>query len=313
MKVFLAVIVLGLCFLNIFASKPSDYIPSPPWKGEPDINLYRSYLIKCQTLTPLCNYDNEITFSPDYFVYILYRFKANEIRQRKIGTWRTQNDTLLIYQDWDLDSLSLKDDIVIVCDSVDFNCVLYMLHYRSAFNHSFPRNVSAFRIINHGDSLVAIEDYGQRIGLPISEYATKVKHVDIIYGNSFTPTHWDDTLIWSPKRFDFDNKYVVKDIIRNGSGNISIKVNKGAIAFNILNPRYYPQSEALPYAQRREYCEWLDRVNVGDTISLELTRAAYEQEVFDRSPYLKGYPDTIYVLDNEAYGYWFAKPIYNNR
>ena len=109
------------------------------------------------------------------------------------------------------------------------------------------------------------------------------------------------------------NIFTISSVIRTGSQSVTLEAKNENIIFNILNPRYYPQSEALPYAQRREYCEWFDRVNVGDTISLELTRPAYEQEVFDRSPYLKGYPDTIYVLDNEAYGYWFAKPIYNNR
>lgn len=312
MKIFIVGIVLGLSILNIFACKPSDYIASPSEKAEQCINIYRNYLIKYQKFTPFCNLNNEITFSPDYFVYMLYRYNGNESK-RKIGTWRTRNDTLQIYQEWDVDSLYPNEDISLICDSVDFNCMLFSLHYRSVFNHSFPRNVSAFRILNHGDSLIALEDDGNRIGFPISEYASNIKHVDNINGNRLIPTYWEDTLIWLPKRCSFEHKYVITDIIQNDFRSIGVRANNGAVAFNILNPRYYPQAEALPYAKLKEYCDWFDRVKVGDTISLELTRPAYEQEVFDRSPYLRGYPDTIYVLDNEAYGYWFAKPVYNNQ
>lgn len=309
MKIFIVGIVLGLSILNIFACKPSDYIASPPENAEQSINIYRSYLIKCQEFTPFCNFNNEIIFSPDYCVYILYRYNGNESK-RKIGTWRTRNDTLLIYQEWDIDSLSPNEDIALICDSVDFNCMLFSLHYRSVFNHSFPRNVSAFRILNHGDSLIALEDDGKRIGFPISEYASQTKHVDIIDGNRTIPTHWEDTLIWRPKRFSSDHRYVITNIIQNDFGSICVRANRDAITFNILNPLFYPQAEAQAYAKLKEYYEWFDSVKVGDTISLGLTRPAYEQKVFERSPYLKGYPDSVYVLDNEAYGYWFARPVY---
>ena len=186
------------------------------------------------------------------------------------------------------------------------------LHLRKKTDLSFPINVSAFRVLNHGDSLISLNDELKFKGIPISSKAVHDAHYwyDAMSRKNllYKPTNFQDTLYWHATLNRQNANYTIKDI-----NNTMVRVSKGAIAFNILNPRYYPQSEALPYAQRREYCEWFDRVNVGDTISLELTRAAYEQEVFDRSPYLKGYPDTIYVLDNEAYGYWFAKPIYNNR
>ena len=91
--------------------------------------------------------------------------------------------------------------------------------------------------------------------------------------------------------------------------NLSVIISKSNVDFEILNPKLYSQTQALPFASLPEYSDWIDSVNVGDSIALELFRPAYDAEVFERSPYLSASPDTVYVLDGDVYGYWFARPL----
>ena len=269
------------------------------------LSIYPNYIIfDKETMTV----PEELTFNTNHKVY---RYEKDSIDT--LGIWIVRSDTLLIYHNWSRYTWFDEEEKKKYGDSeYDARIFFVELHLRKKTDLSFPINVSAFRVLNHGDSLISLNDELNFKGIPISSKAVHDAHYwyDAMSRKNllYKPTNFQDTLYWHATLNRQNANYTIKDI-----NNTMVRVSKGAIAFNILNPRYYPQSEALPYAQRREYCEWFDRVNVGDTISLELTRPAYEQEVFDRSPYLKGYPDTIYVLDNEAYGYWFAKPIYNNR
>ncbi len=286
---------------------------SPMEKPELNLAVLPHYIIfpqqTCQFLS-----SNEVTFAPDFSVYILVPCGLDCTENFKIGEWRTRSDTLLIYQDTiDFILFPGKEKPDNNSDSIDWALMPPNLHYRNLYDKFLPRNVSAFKIINKGDSLLAIGDDGMRLGLPISKKASSMKH----HGDNKyiveARENWQDTFEWKLHKNPMLNVFTISSVIQTVSQPLTIEVKNENITFNILNPRYYPQAEALPYAERTEYCDWFDRVKVGDTISLELTRPAYEQEVFDRSPYLRGYPDTIYVLDNEAYGYWFAKPVYNNR
>ena len=307
------IIIIFVLALFMSAQRQARIAYSPLEKPELNLAVLPHYIIfpqkACQFLS-----SNEVAFAPDFYVYILIPCELNGTVNFKIGEWRTRSDTLLIYQDTtDFVLFSGKEKPDNNSDSIDWALMPPNLHYRNLYDNFLPRNVSAFKIINKGDSLLAIGDDGMRLGLPISKKAYSMKHHGENKYKVEARETWQDTFVWKLRKKPMLNIFTISSVIRTGSQSVTLEAKNENIIFNILNPRYYPQSEALLYAQRREYCEWFDRVNVGDTISLELTRAAYEQEVFDRSPYLKGYPDTIYVLDNEAYGYWFAKPIFDER
>jgi len=248
----------------------------------------------------------EVTLSPNHKAYVYEKDSIDTL-----GLWVTKGDTLLIYQNWGRYTWFDEEEAKKHVNSIyDIRSAYIQLHTRKNSDLSFPRNVSPFRISNHGDSLFALNDEFNHIGIPISSKAVHDRHY---YYKGFgtmpaVPTNWLDTLHWHA----ISNPNCVKYSITNIDTTI-ITVSKAGIAFNILNPRFYQQKEALPYARRNEYCKWFDGIEIGDTISLELIRPAYDQAVFDMSPYLKGYPDSIYVLDNEVYGYWFAKPIYKNQ
>ena len=282
---------------------PEQYPPEDNFI--PTMELYPHYVFFENTLkvSPM-----EVSFAPNHEAYTYIKDSIDTI-----GLWVIMNDTLLIYQNWSRYMLDDTEEKIYNHSEYDFRSYLGGLHWRKNSDLTFPRNVSAFLILNRGDSLIALNDEENHIGIPVSSKGVRDRHyyftgIATLPYYDYEPTNWLDTLYWHPMLNSKNIIFTIKKV-----DTTCLSALKSGIIFNILNPRYYPQSEALPYAQRREYCEWFDRVNVGDTISLELTRPAYEQEVFDRSPYLKGYPDTIYVLDNEAYGYWFAKPIYNSR
>ncbi len=250
----------------------------------------------------------EVSFAHNHRVYTYINDSIDTL-----GLWIIKKDTLLIYQNWSRYKLDETEEKIYNHSEYDFRSYLGGLHWRKNSDMTFPRNVSAFLIFNRGDSLFALNDEENHIGIPVSSKGVRDRHyyftgIATLPYYDYEPTNWLDTLYWHPMLNSKDIIFTIKKI-----DTTCLSALKSGIIFNILNPRYYPQAAALPYAKRREYCEWFDRVKVGDTISLELTRPAYEQEVFDRSPYLRGYPDTIYVLDNEAYGYWFAKPIYKNQ
>ncbi len=306
--------VLSVLAMFCIAREPSVVLYPPIQNASYNLNVYHNYYIFSDNRNPfeeMVEVDMEIMFLDDFQVYVLH----NNGKER-IGQWRVSNDTLLIYQDWsqwhnkDIELAIINNPDIVY----DIRAESGFLHKRNIYDDSFPRNVSAFKIINHGDSLIALSDERKRKAIAISKKAANEMHryhwLDSVH---FIPEDWLDTLVWKPEIMPESNLYKVNEITKADTNVISVTVLNSDIEFNILNPILYPQMEALPYAERREYCDWIDRVKVGDTISLELTRPAYEQEVFDRSPYLRGYPDAIYVLDNEAYGYWFAKPVYNNR
>ena len=306
--------VLSVLAMFCIAREPSIIMYPPIQNVSCNLNIYHNYYLFSDDRNPfseMVEVDMEIIFSDDSYVYI-----QNNDGKEQIGQWRVSNDTLLIYQDWSHWRNEEIERSIINNPNVEYDirAELGFLHKRNIYDNSFPRNVSAFKIINYGDSLIALSDERKRKAIVISKKAANEMHrfhwLDSVH---FIPEDWLDTLVWKSESMPKTNLCLLTEKTNVRMQVSSVTVLNSDIEFNILNPMLYPQSEALPYAQRREYCEWFDRVNVGDTISLELTRPAYEQEVFDRSPYLKGYPDTIYVLDNEAYGYWFAKPIYNNR
>ncbi len=304
-------LILGLL---ITAKKPSPVVYPSDDSIMPNLNIYRNYILIADSINDFCLYNLEISLSAD-LSFRTYFDDSNQNNQ-----WRIINDTLYLYFDWRHSPFNETPPNYLDTNITYDYRNIFTIHQRNRFDSKFPINASIFKIINNGDSLYSISDECYYKGYVISSKAATETHA-VHY---FQYPAWElkqnselidfrDTLVWEKRLKPMSYKYSTRHIDSLKDHILSATMTNGSINFTILNPRYYPQSEALPYAQRREYCEWFDRVNVGDTISLELTRPAYEQEVFDRSPYLKGYPDTIYVLDNEAYGYWFAKPIYNNR
>lgn len=303
MRHFFFIILFGLIGVFCFAGKLSPIVYPPDKDKECNLSIYSNYIIFSNA--PFFE-RYKIHLSPNFLVY-----ESDSFESGPIGEWRVSNDTLLIFTNWGPNPYEQEEEKRIIEDSTilyDIRAIDPFLHLRQNYDNSFPRNVSAFKIINHGDSLYALADEKNGKGFAISKKAFSEPHHDIILPHEYIKTYWEDTLVWKATAMPVSNCFVVEDIGRNDSRPIMVTARNSGIAFNILNPRYYPQPEAKPF-DSAPYTAWFDSAAAGDTIALALSRPAYAQDVFDHSPYLRGYPDTIYVMDHEAYGYWFARPI----
>ncbi len=282
-----------LCGCSAVVGGIHDVADPPKDFASPNLNIYRNYILESDS-EPSFIY--ELILYPDHKVY--KRFDVDE-RQ---SFWSVSNDTLYIFFDY---NSTCNNKTSLYCDVFERIGI-------SRKDSKYPGNVNAFKIINHGDSIYAIDEvYGYK-GYAISKKAAREEHG---HKYRFTgvggviPTCWRDSLKWEPKHISQTGIFLVKVLQETDSMNLSVIISKSNVDFDILNPKLYSQTQALPFASLPEYSDWIDSVNVGDSIALELFRPAYDAEVFERSPYLSASPDTVYVLDGDVYGYWFARPL----
>ena len=313
-KIFYIVLILTgvmLCY-----SKEKSIVVYPPLeKASTSLNVYPHYLFMSDSFMSdsfktIPYPPMEYIFAPDNYIC---GYDHNMLDT--IGIWLVRGDTLMIYQNWHKLSDGCPDEEfenMLSAEDYDIRGVVGMLHLRKVGDLSLPRNVSAFRIVNNGDSLKAINDELNTFGIPISSQSVKERHLEISSPNNpmqFIPIYWPDSLHWYPQESPRETIAVVDSIETNTAMVQRMFVYIGPLKYTILNPRHYHQSEAQVFAESAEYSTWMDSVRPGDSIALELFRPAYDAEVFERSPYLSASPDTVYVLDGDVYGYWFARPL----
>ncbi len=277
--------------------------------GSRSLEIYPHYMI-FHDRNPYSDF-SELEFGTDSIV----RFdscRAERLTNLKLGRWEINNDTLLFYQDWD-DYTSEEDAYLCEGKVSSINLLRSMIlptHQRNDDNLAFPRNVSAFKIINHGDSLIAIEDLYNSIGIPISTKAYRERHLTDVpafvpYAN---PTVFIDTLVWHRIVAPTTKIFEIKKILTEGTELLGVDAECDGITFRILNPQAYSEPAAEPFRDNAEYYKWIENVRPGQWLRLQLTRPNYGDSAIARSPYLGGWPDSVCVMDNEAYGYWFARP-----
>ena len=303
--------IVGLCCVG----GQSDAIVYPPHTdGMNSMYIYPYYIIAGDIgVGKRASSSEKIYLSDDFSVYELCGDSAI-----LIGAWRISRDTLYIYQDW---IETFAGDFVGNAE-YDFRLLLTGLHRRKSVDSQFPCNVSVFKVINKGDSLVSIADEMGNIGIPISKDVFETFHgvigpcIDFKDSlgafkntNIIIRPNLEETFIWQAKSVFGSNTYSIANVNRIDGAVISLLVDNRGLHYRILNPKMYPQLEAQLLAESAEYSTWMDSVRPGDSIALELFRPAYDAEVFERSPYLSASPDTVYVLDGDVYGYWFARPL----
>lgn len=196
------------------------------------------------------------------------------------------------------------------------------------------KSLSKLTIKNHGDSLIyKIGDHDITIGIPLSSKESNKRHED--FDTIPSKTEWMkypdslkrakprfyhplnplcevkpiDTLTWKSVKAPNTNLFEVMSVNMNRDTIVSVWAKCDDITFHILNPTAYHQPAVAPFNANREYSDWMAEVRPGQWLRLQLARPNYGDSAIARSPYLGGWPDSVAVMDNEAYGYWFARPL----
>lgn len=112
------------------------------------------------------------------------------------------------------------------------------------------------------------------------------------------PANWEDRFSWiMHKRDTSDSLYIVRQKVIVGGKTLMLTVENDGLSYSLANPLYMTCSSKeeldIPTA-----VDWMDTVNIGDSLYLGL------YPIFQTS-----ISDSIRVMDNEVYGYWFATPI----
>ena len=301
---------IALCHVVIsYEISPEIYPPQEEFVYNMDIYPY--YIFRGNTEKSI---EMHIGLRPDLTAYRIY-----ETHEDYLGAWRVVNDTLLIYQDWNIsarDNYSERDSMYawLMSDTTvkyDYRAYYGGLHRRKVTDLSFQRNVSAFRIINHGDFLIGLKDERNMQGVALSKKAAHERHNRLwdYETECFIHSIWEDTLVWKPHKIRQYGIFCIDSIVINKEEPVQIILSKDNLNYTVLNPTMYDNTAASPFRINIQYFGWMDSVRPGDSIALELFRPAYDAEVFERSPYLSASPDTVYVLDGDVYGYWFARPL----
>lgn len=205
MKQLIYILILLFFSLSLYSLTVLNPEKYPPEKDLIfTIRLYPHYVFFGNTpfVSPV-----EVTFAPDHRVYTYIKDSIDTL-----GLWVVKKDTLLIYQNWKRYRFDEAEEKIYNQSEYDLRSFLGGLHKRKNSDLSFPRNVSAFFILNFGDTLVALNDEENHIGIPISLKGVRERHYYLKLFSTVAnpePTNWLDTLVWVSGSMPESNPYTV--------------------------------------------------------------------------------------------------------
>ncbi len=302
------ILLLNLIFIAC-VSFSNDYAEVKEYtrtRGENQVPLFRHFLA----------YD---TFSGLKCIYL----KDNNIIEcydSEFGNWQIKGDTLYVYQFWE--DIPILDSITKAKNELPFQKTFECLNGRRWSDKSYPINVSAFLILEDGGFLRGIKDPWETKAFATSSAKrgdvflyftspddslryTKERGVKV-YKNYY------DSIIWKPIYFGKRcGNFKILRLTKKDRHCATIDAEMENMTFRIFNPLFYRGPGEITQRDRsftRLSC-WMDSIEVGDNVFLCLSRPLFADSICRSVRYLRNFPDSIYVMDNEVYGCWFASKI----
>ncbi len=294
-------------------SKPVDF---PANYEEKEFLPFQCYVVNTHDLGLACLY-----LSPDH----RFEFYGNWD-----GYWLKREDTLYLYQDWE--AIPILDSITQEKDQLPFQKALVPLNGRTWKDLSYPINVSAFLITEDGGLLQSIKDPWSTKAFACSSTkrgrtfiffyhdSAAWKALDIPWSYNLLPLYFEERGITVPEDYrdsvtwqavPFDNgshEFEIIELNRQNGHCVEVDALYNGYKFRIFNPDYFTGSGrmAISYFELTSFSDWMDSINVGDKVELCIFRPNYADSIVEKVKYLQNFPDSIYVMDNEVYGFWFA-------
>lgn len=159
------------------------------------------------------------------------------------------------------------------------------------------------------DSNIIIKSISATMYNEILNFVTQYGNYNCIH--FFTNGGGTKKLDWKVEYKDSNSKYRITDIERIDNQVKKVTAVNYGIYYVLINPVSYldsAQKEVYDKDSLRAYSDWLNNVEVGKTYNLHLSRPPYYNRL-PMSRFEKNNIDSVYVMDYEAYGYWFGRHI----
>ena len=323
-KLLLALIIIIASSLHIGAmfEYKKTRMP-PPVEDSCDVSLYGNYMS--------WSYPSiKMLLQPkyDFQVYMPGITNIPGYHSDTIGQWRTNGDTLLIYEDYFHEGVDpdIPEEEILELGYAEglINSYRWLVSFLPLdSDYPYEANISAFKVLDYGNEIQEFKEYNHRGCIWKFVYVPKYLY------NYFS---WENIKqMWIMSQMEWSRgEFMVRKIHKVHDISLVIDIEKDGILFQIVNPKYYLKHDTVKYYDpddEHALSGWMDSVDIGRRYRFALQRPDYPTDSASHVRYLRTLPDSIYISTpiarsteplpenheqfpdtcREAYGYFFAR------